>query len=101
MITYFKKEVFKSRNYLKWVRSQPSCISSKPADDAHHIKCPGCGGSTKCSDLWTIPLTREEHQEFHRIGWVSWETKYKVDQRELAMQTVEKAIEQGILQDCA
>lgn len=95
--TFFKKQAFKSKKYTDWVKSLPSCISGLPADDPHHIKRPGFSGGTKCSDLWTIPLTRAEHTEFHQIGWESWEKKYNVDQRELAMRTVEQAKAEGVL----
>jgi hypothetical protein len=88
---------FRSKRYTDWVKSLPSVVSGRPADDPHHIKCPGFGGTAKCSDLFTIPLTRDEHDEFHRIGWKSWEEKYAIDQRVAAMRTIELAIDQGVL----
>lgn len=97
MQTFFKQPRVELPEYLDWVETQPSCISQRPADDAHHIKCSGFGGTKKCSDLFVIPLTRDEHTEFHRIGWVSWETKYNVDQRELALRTLERAFREGVL----
>lgn len=97
MKTFFKKIPFRSKKYTDWVKTQPSAISGRPADDPHHIKRPGFSGSVKCSDLWTIPLTHDEHAEFHSMGWRSWEAKHNVDQRELAMQTVERAKAEGVL----
>lgn len=92
-----KKNPWRSKKYTDWVKSLPSCISGRPADDAHHIKSPGFGGSVKCSDVFTIPLTRAEHREFHAIGWGSWETKYNVNQLELALRTIERAVREGVL----
>lgn len=68
---------FRSKKYLAWVRKQPSAISGRPADDAHHIIGHGLGGmGTKPSDLLTFPLTRDEHMELHHIGWLAWEEKH-------------------------
>lgn len=89
---------WRSRLYLGWVKAQPSVISGLPADDPHHIKRPGFGGTVKCSDLFTIPLTRPEHDEFHRIGWKEWEAKYQVNQSDLVLQTIERAVRDGVIQ---
>jgi len=92
-----KIQPYRNKKYLDWVALQPSVISGKPADEGHHIKGHGYGGSVKPSDVFTFPLTREEHTEFHNIGWCSWEDKYNVDQRDLVLQTIEKyAKEVGI-----
>ena len=72
-----KNKPYRDKKYTDWVKSQPSVISGQPADDAHHLigHCTG-GMGTKVSDLWTLPLTRQEHQEIHQIGHKSWEHKY-------------------------
>lgn len=88
---------WRSRKYLDWVKTQPSCVSGKPADDPHHIKRPGFGGTSKCSDLFAIPLTREEHDELHHIGWRAWEEKYQICQTDIALKVIELAIKQGVL----
>jgi hypothetical protein len=65
---------------MDYVRSLPSCVSGKPAEQTHHIKgyspITGSGGAIKGDDLFVIPLTREEHHEGDRIGWESWEAKH-------------------------
>ena len=47
-----------------------------PADDPHHIKGHGLGGSSPASDLFTMPMTREAHTYLHNIGWQSFEKKH-------------------------
>ena len=68
-----KKPKWRNKNYTDWVKSQPSCISGRPADDPHHIKGHGFGGSVKAPDWATIPLTRDEHDLLHNVGWRRWE----------------------------
>ena len=87
-----KEDVWRCPDYLKWVRSLPSVVSGQPSDDAHHIKRPGFGGTVKCSDLFTIPLTREEHAHFHIMGWRTWEKTYHVCQKSAALRTIERAV---------
>lgn len=88
---------FESKPYRDWVKTLPSCISGQYGVDCHHIKGRGCGGTVKPSDLLTMPLTREEHTEFHNMGWESWEKKYNVDQRDLVLQTIMLASECGVV----
>lgn len=91
-----KRKVWRSKKYLDWVKTQPSCISGLPGGDAHHIKGHGYGGSLKAPDWMTLPLTREEHTEFHNRGWQTWEY-YHEDQRVHIALTLGKAIEEGII----
>ena len=71
--SFFKDKPLRSKKYLKWVSSLPSCISQLPGDDAHHIKGHGYSGTVKVSDVLSMSLTRGEHTELHTIGWKSWE----------------------------
>ena len=75
-----KFDAWRSRKWLDWVKTLPSCISGRPADDPHHIKgyshITGSGGSIKGDDLFVIPLTRDEHSMFDHMGWQTWEQKY-------------------------
>lgn len=93
-----KQPTYRSVKYMKFVKSLPSCISGMPADDAHHIKVRGFGGTTKCSDLFTIPLTREEHSEFHRIGQSTWEELHG-QQLVFALRTIEAAFREGVFSE--
>lgn len=92
-----KHTAWRSRVYLDWVKQQPSCISGLPADDAHHIKGHGFGGTVKAPDWAVIPLTREEHTRFHNIGVYAWETMY-AEQLAFVAHTLGKAIDEGIIQ---
>ena len=89
---------FRSKKYMAWVKTLPSCVSGKSPCDAHHIKVPGFGGTSKPSDLFVIPLTRDEHQEFHQIGWTSFEDKYNIDQLREVLKTIELAAQTGIIE---
>lgn len=75
-----KFEHWRSRDWLDWVKTLPSVVSGRPADDPHHIKgyshITGSGGSMKGDDLFVIPLTRDEHTMFDHLGWKTWEEKY-------------------------
>lgn len=97
-MSLFKANPARDPDYLAWVRSQPSCISGnmgydpdtgERANDPHHPKGHGLGGTVKCSDYLAIPLTREEHRAFHAMGWQSWEVKYG-SQWEHAARTMER-----------
>lgn len=69
------------KDYEDWLRTQPSVVSQKPADDLHHITGRGFGGmAMKPCDLLRIPLTRAEHTELHSMGWKTFEIKHSIDQ---------------------
>lgn len=91
-----KKKTWRNQKYLDWLKSQPSCISGLPADDAHHIKGHGFSGTTKAPDWATIPLTRQEHTHLHYTGYKRWEQAHG-SQLEHVARTLGKAIEQGII----
>jgi len=96
-MSFPKHKRFESKTYTDWVKAQPSCISGLPADDPHHIKGRGFGGTVRAPDWAVIPLTRAEHDEFHRVGWRTWEAEYG-EQLEHVARTLGRAIEAGILE---
>lgn len=96
-MSLFKIKPVKSQAYLDYVKSLPSCISGRPSDDAHHIKGRGYGGTSKCSDLFTIPLTREEHTILHNMGWQSWEAEFG-SQLHYCLKTIEQAVRDGMIE---
>jgi hypothetical protein len=61
--------------YRAWIRSLPSAISGLSPCDACHTGTDG-GMRLKASDYSCIPLTREEHMEYHRIGQRAFASKY-------------------------
>ena len=92
-----KETRWRNRAYLNYVKSLPSVLSGLPADDAHHVKGHGMGGAGLTAPDWaTIPLTRGEHEEFHRLGAQQWEMKYG-SQLEFVAKTLGRAIEEGVL----
>jgi len=52
----------------------------------------------KPPDWAVIPLTREEHTDFHNMGWQSWESLYG-SQLEHVARILGQAIEEGVLKD--
>ena len=91
-----KNKAWRSETYLTWVKQQPSCISGLPADDPHHIKGHGFGGTVKAPDWATIPLTRVEHTMLHDVGLRTWEDQFG-SQLEYVARTLGKAIQEGII----
>ena len=95
-MSFFKQPRWENKDYTDWVKSLPSVVSQFPADDPHHVKGHGLGGTTRPSDIYTFPLTREEHTHLHNIGWQSWEEVHG-SQLLYALRTVEKALVEGVL----
>lgn len=79
--------------YLSWVREQP-CVScgAWPPSEAHHVKgvCHLSGAGMKCTDLAVMPLCARCHMNEHRLPTekqILW-----------AFQTLDKAVEEGVLE---
>ena len=68
-----KQKPWRCKKYTDWVKRQPSIISGQPADDPHHIMGHGLTGGMKAPDWATIPLTRQEHTDFHNTPIRTWE----------------------------
>jgi hypothetical protein len=64
--------------YRAWIRSLPSAVSGYRGSEAAHTGTDG-GMSMKASDFSCIPLTPEEHREYHRIGKRAFERKHEID----------------------
>lgn len=75
--------------HLAWIRTLPCCAYPCGAQDvqAHHVRVRSRGGTgVKPGDEWTIPLCNEHHREGHDHGWRTFETKYAIDLREIALE---------------
>ncbi len=86
-----KQKAFRSKKYLKWVKSQPCMMSGQPADDAHHgigLKLGGMG--TKAPDSACMPLIRAHHSEMH-LKPELWPSQW-----EMIAKTLMKAIDEGV-----
>ncbi len=68
----------RSPAFLRWIRTQPSIVSGRGPCDACHTGSDG-GMSQKANDFSCVPMTRAEHQEYHRIGKAEFERRYGVD----------------------
>lgn len=84
---------WRSKDYLKWVRSQPCVMCNRQADDAHHIKGIGhlSGAGIKAPDQFVMPLCREDHDKIHNSPEL-WPKQWEWIARTLA-----KAIDDEVL----
>ena len=91
-----KNKPYRSKKYLKWIRSHPCVVTGREYDIvAHHIINCGFSGviGSKVSDLFTIPLNSEIHQQLHHNP-KAFEQRY--DQKRLALEFIDKAISEGV-----
>lgn len=63
--------------YRAWIRTLPSCVSGRTGCEAAHTGADG-GMRQKASDYSCVPLTPEEHREYHQIGKQAFERKHGV-----------------------
>jgi len=75
----------KAWEYRAWIRTLPSAVSGIEGPgliEAAHTGSDG-GTSMKASGYSCIPLTVEEHREYHQIGKASFEAKHGIDCRHI------------------
>lgn len=70
-------KLYRNEEYRLWIKKQQSIVSPYPADDAHH--CWNCGKKGKRNDYLCVPLTRGEHDDYHRLSHDRFEQKYNLD----------------------
>lgn len=73
-----KQKSYRSKKYLKWVKTLPCANCQSPADDAHHLIGVGHMGGmgTKAPDNTAIPLCRGCHTMIHHtptLWGMQWE----------------------------
>lgn len=90
-----KKKTFRSRKYLDWVKKQPCVMCGAPADDPHHLIGVGHmgGGGMTAPDSMAMPACRLHHDEIHRTPEL-WSQQW-----EWVARTLNKALEEGVLED--
>lgn len=77
--------------FLQWIRGR-TCILARTGEcrgkvRACHVDYAGDKGmSTKASDRHAFPGCDGHHDEQHRLGWKSFEAKYRINCLELAAQ---------------
>jgi 5-methylcytosine-specific restriction endonuclease McrA len=61
-----KQKPFRSKKYLKWVKTLPCCICGLDGCDPHHAIGMKLGGmGTKAPDDMVMPLCRKCHSDMH------------------------------------
>jgi hypothetical protein len=70
--------------YKAWIRTLPSVVSGRTPCEACHTGVDG-GMSMKASDLSCLPLTGQEHREYHRIGKRAFAHRYRLDYPDLVV----------------
>jgi hypothetical protein len=62
-----KPTKWESEDYLEWIRQRPSVYSGRTDNIVahHHRRGTDCGTASKPSDCYAIPLTHDEHYQFH------------------------------------
>ena len=94
-----KLNPIRSQKYINWVKTLPCVVCGKSPCDPHHPKIKSfCGGTTKCSDVYVIPVCHEHHVEGHSIDWQSFEAKHNIDQWREVLKTIELAAQTGIIE---
>lgn len=85
--------------YLGFVRSLPCAICEDDTrTEAHHEKGNKRGGvGLKSHHIRAMPLCKDHHAEFHRIGHESFEKQYGITQPEMICDTIERAVYQGVI----
>ena len=79
--------------HKEWIEQQPCSASGKwklycdGAVVAHHVRTAANSGTgMKPGDEWLVPLCDKHHKEGHQKGWKTFERKYGVDLKAIAME---------------
>jgi len=102
-IKHNTRRAYKEREYprhRKWVRGHSCCVPGCVQDindpmtipiEAAHVRRNTDGGTgLKPHDKWCISLCAKHHKEQHRAD-LTFEAKYKIDTRELAIEFAAKS----------
>lgn len=71
-----------NKQFIEFVKIFGCGVCNLSPVDAHHLDTIGMGGNRKrdcMEDFSCVPLCREHHQEWHRIGDTSFYNKYEVN----------------------
>lgn len=83
-----------------WVRRHHCCVPGclgRPIECAHVRRDTDGGIGLKPSDRWSISLCRDHHIEQHQVGEHTFEQRYGIDLRELAMLFAERSPHRRLL----
>lgn len=86
---------WRSKKYLKWVKSLPCCNCGAQADDPHHLIGVGHMGGmgTKAPDSMVMPVCRHCHTAIHNTPDM-WPNQW-----EWICRTLNQALQEGVLND--
>ena len=82
-------------NFLQWIRTKPCAIIDKGACHgdvvAHHVREKNAGVALKPSDKGNlVPMCHKHHMELHNTGKLTFQTKYKISLKILALDLYEE-----------
>ncbi len=71
----------KDVSYLSWIRRLPCSVSGTGNPiHAHHVRTGrNCCAGRKPDDRFAVPMSAKLHLMGHRIGWESFERRFKID----------------------
>ncbi len=78
--SFWKVLVYRSEDYLAFVRRLPCLACNRSPSEAHHTKKAGTG--LKGDDTRAVPLCTEHHREHDNLGRETFQKKYGLDFKE-------------------
>jgi hypothetical protein len=85
-----KNKIYRSESYKAYVRTLPCIVCGNPSDPHHEI---GGGTGLKGSDLFCIPLCRDDHQGYHVLGAASFWEMHNMDRWRAVAETLAGYVE--------
>lgn len=83
-----REDAGSSPKHLAWIRRLPCAVRGSDCQGpvhAHHVRSAANSGTgMKPADRFTIPVCARHHDEGHRTGWISFESKYGISLHNLA-----------------
>ena len=87
-------------SYLDFVRQLPCaiCHDDTTTHPHHEMGNKQRGVAFKSHNIRAFPLCRKHHTELHNMGHQSFEKQHGVTQASMIVDTIEKAIYQGVIE---
>ena len=68
------------KKFIKYIKEMPCSVCGNGDVDAHHLEAIGMGNNRKKKndkDFSCVPLCRIHHSEYHNMGLVAMQDKYR------------------------
>ena len=68
------------KEFIKYIKKMPCLVCGRGEVDAHHLDAIGMGNNRKKKtekDFSCVPLCKTHHGEYHNMGLVAMQDKYK------------------------